>query len=334
MRINDPGETLFRQVLTSFGFDDRTVQDCWDERKGNTQRKFRRELRYYVDGLKALNIDPRTIDSFEKAEQAILKVVHWLHDVMGKSPSVVSDTVSTVGVMYGYKASLSKLSASKALRSAIKVMKRRKPKVRRELKLNWKLADLWRHFRSQGVPEDLVWDDLVCKCVCLARVFGRLRYTEIQQLDAEEREPTTEGWEFVVMLKGRVEATVITIARNEELALDPVQHLIELRERIRKKKRERVCMEETGFWMMEDGKKMGYDEIREAGARAMRAAGIEDNRSYHMKHAAITELQRLRVQPENIVAFARHRQGSTVWASSYLDSGNSLNSVEELLKLK
>ena len=111
-------------------------------------------------------------------------------------------------------------------------------------------------------------------------------------MDAEETEPTATAWEFAVVLKGNVDKSIVIIPRNRETALDPIRHLLELRDRIRQRKGETDCMEETGFWMKENGKRMSYDAIRSTCVRTMAAAGIRDTHGYHLKHAAITELER------------------------------------------
>ena len=145
-------------------------------------------------------------------------------------------------------------------------------------------------------------------------------------------EPTDSGWEFVTQLKKHENLEVIMIPRMPEQALDPCRHLLELRKRIRQLKQERKCMEGTGFWMEENGKKMSYEKIRKAAEAMMRAAGIVD-RPGHLKHAAVSELQRRAATPEEIAAFARHKQRD-VWAARYWDSKNSIESVKKIVKIK
>jgi hypothetical protein len=137
-----------------------------------------------------------------------------------------------------------------------------------------------------------------------------------------------------VLLKGGQELTVIKIEKNKELALDPIRHLVELKKRLRRKKVEIEGMKSTRFWIREDGSEMSYDMIRRAAVSTMVQAGITDGRSYHLKHAAVSELERLQVRPESIAAFARHKQGSVVWASNYWDSRNSVDNVKKLAEIK
>jgi hypothetical protein len=48
-------------------------------------------------------------------------------------------------------------------------------------------------------------------------------------MDAEESDPTEKGWEFTLRLKGHDDLSVTTVVRVKEQALDPVRHLLELR---------------------------------------------------------------------------------------------------------
>jgi hypothetical protein len=86
--------------------------------------------------------------------------------------------------------------------------------------------------------------------------------------------------------------------------------------------------------MLENGNVMSYDTIRNHGRDFMASAGIKDPKSYHMKHAAITALHAMRVQPESIAAFARHKQGSSTWASSYLNTKKGKEIVKKLASVK
>jgi hypothetical protein len=174
----------------------------------------------------------------------------------------------------------------------------------------------------------------VGKTIVLVRTFGRLRFTELENLDAEAGEPDANGWSFITTIKMHADPEVVTVPRLRELALDPVRHLLQLRDRIRLKRTEMECMEQTVFWMREDGRRMSYENIRTACKESMRAAGIDDNKPHHLKSAAITELQRSAVPPVEIVAYARHKQGSYTWANNYLDTGNSRESVQRLASVK
>jgi hypothetical protein len=222
-RINDEGEELFERVLGGFGFDEGTIRGAWNDRK--SQRKFRRECRYFSEGLRALNTRVETIQSADQAEQALAKVLQWLRDSKKLSPTVCEGVKSTVSTMYGYKLGWPKLSESKILKGLIKRLKKESPKAKKELRLDWRLSTLCKYLRGQRTPEYLNSKDLTGQCIVFAKVFGRLRITEVEQLDAEDTEPTEEGWEFTVWLKGGVQPTVIMIRKNQELALDLVRHL-------------------------------------------------------------------------------------------------------------
>jgi hypothetical protein len=221
------GERLFFRILLRLGLQKEDVQDCWDERKA-PQREFRRGLRYYAEALKALKIDVDSITTSERAEQAIVRALRWLRTEKKLSPGVVSKVRSAVCVMYSYKLEWKgTLSSSRVLNGVLKVMKRRNPKIKKDLDLDWELKDLLRYCRNQLPPDKLSWTELLNKCICMCRIFACLRYTEMEQMDAEATEPTTDGWEFVLMIKGKGELSVIKVWKNKELLIDPVRHLKE-----------------------------------------------------------------------------------------------------------
>lgn len=332
-RINDEGENLFRQLLSGFGLEDETVQDCWDERT-KSQRRYRREMRYYADALRGLNIDPGGLTTYQEAERSVLRALRWLKVNTNLSAAVIRHVKSTVCVTFSYQTAWPRMTASSILRATLFAQQKRNPTVVRPLQLDWTIKDMWRHYRQLPPLGRLPWDTLVSKTIVLTRVFGRLRYTELEQLDAEATEPDAKGWRFVTQIKLHKYLNEITIDRLHEEALDPVRHLLQLRDRIRRRKGEIECMEETTFWMKENGEKMTYGDIRRAVTGDMEAAGIKKARPHQLKHAAITELQRRRVPEEEIVAFARHKPGSKTWAANYLDTENSRNSIQKLVSLK
>jgi hypothetical protein len=165
-------------------------------------------------------------------------------------------------------------------------------------------------------------------------VFGCLRFTELETIDAEAREPDADGWRFITTIKLRSEQEEVVMPRLNDLALDPVRHLLELRSKVRAKREAIGCREESTFWVKESGRKMSYTDIRNAAIASLREAGINETHPHHLKAAAVTELQQSGLPREEIVEYSRHKPGSSTWAKHYLDTGNSKNSIRSLLAAK
>ena len=173
------------------------------------------------------------------------------------------------------------------------------------------------------------------------RLLGRLRYTELAQVDAEARDPTRTGWPIVVRLKGQTDLSEIEIPRLKEQALCPVRHMEEWRRRLRAEKANRGDEDDvkddganTSFWIREDGRQMHLAELRDAGKRIMQAAGTNDTHGYMLKHAFLTALRDAGMLAEDLAAYARHKPGSATY-TRYLDTTDRLQAgMKKVLGLK
>jgi hypothetical protein len=334
--VNDRGEDLFRFTLAACGHDDDTIDECWHARTTQGSRdKFRRLLRYYDEGLEALNIHPISINSTSKAESAMLQVGRWLANKRPKPllPSVIENVAGAVGVMYGYNTNWKRLKESRPLRAMVRRLKWQRPKIVRPLTLPVPIVKVWRYIRSQLPSHEKERKVLVRVCVCQARLLGRLRYTELAQLDAEETDPTPSGWYFIVRLKGHPDLTEICIPRLREQALDPVLHLLELRNRLRAE-RARHGSNETSFWVRENGKAMSTPELRRAGAEIMQAAGTRDTRGYLMKASMMTALREAGMLADDLAMYSRHKPGSNTY-TRYVDWSKTLKAgIGKVLELQ
>jgi hypothetical protein len=321
---------MFRNTLAGFGFDAQTVQECWMNRTTESARNtYRRMLRYYDEGLEALGIDYTTINTLQKAEAAMLAVGRWLaknRRTDGKldtlAPTVVENVKNAVGVMYRYNSSWGHLSNSQALRAMIKSLKIQKPRIIRPLRLPFAIVQVWRHLRTLPPAHRKTRADLVRVAVVQARLLGRLRHTEIIQMDAEATDPTPTGWSFLVRLKGGTDLTEITIPRLHEQALCPVHHLSELRDRLRSE-RANNNNNHTSFWVRENGTLMTTPHLRKASAEIMQAAGTSSSRGYLLKHAMMTALRGTGMLAEDLSLYARHKPGSSTFIR-YIDWSASL----------
>jgi hypothetical protein len=333
---------LFAQLLRQAGLDKRQIRDDWNERK--TQSRFRREMRYFWEALVALNINPVTLNSAALAENALVRALRWLReerrDDKGRpahlSASVCSHVSSAVCTTFAYISSWPKLTGSTSLRATLRAQQRADPVVERDVELSWELAQLWRFIRALPPMARLPWLMLIGVTIILLRVFGRLRFTELDQLDAEATEPDASGrWRFVTLIKLHRRPQQICVDSLREVALDPIRHLLMVRNKVRKMKENmEEAMENTGFWVNENGTKMSYAQIRNSVIEVMRAAGIPNPKPHQLKAAAITELKKRGVCDADLVQYARHVHGSHTWANFYWDADNCRENLQKLASLR
>ena len=226
--------------------------------------RYRALMRYYTEALRGLGIEVTSLTTVRAAEDSLIKAMRWQKTNTKHSAAVVENMKSAVCVTFGYNSEWPRLTSSSAVRATIKAIRREAPVINQKLKLTWHISQLWQYYRSMPPLPRLTWYDLIGKTICLVSVYGRLRITELEPIDAETEEPLHAGFPFVTLIKLHDNSEVIIVPRVKELALCPVQYLLEVRERIRKKRSEVECMEETTFWMKENGKRMKYEEIRQA----------------------------------------------------------------------
>ena len=324
--MNDRGQTLFWRTLgTVFAFEDDDIHACWGDRTSAGGRNtYRRLLRYVDEAYEALHIDSVTLDTAAKAERALMHACRWLATSRPEplSPSVVETAKNAACVMYSYNTAWTPLAHSRPLRAEIKRLKMARPKVVRPLRLPLPIVKIWRYLRQLPPSRKKNRITLVRVCVCQARLLGRLRYTELAQLDAEASDPTPTGWRFSVRLKGRPDLTEIEVPRLREDALDPVRHLERYRDVLRVE-RARHGRPSTSFWTKADGKPMSTAHLRKEGSLLMQAAGTQDRRGYMLKHAFVTALRDAGMLADDLAAYARHRPGTNSYVH-YLDTSERL----------
>jgi hypothetical protein len=148
------------------------------------------------------------------------------------------------------------------------------------------------------------------------RVSGRLRFTELEQLDAEAIDTDEHGpWCVVTLIKLHRRPQQISIDAVPEESLDPVRHLLEVRRRVKeRKKKMRNAGTGRGFCMGENEEKMSYKQIRNSVINVMRAAGISNPKPHQLKAAATMELKKRGTSEPDIVQYTRHVHGSRTWA--------------------
>jgi site-specific recombinase XerD len=147
------------------------------------------------------------------------------------------------------------------------------------------------------------------------------RFSEIVQFSLNATDPSKDEstWEFLVKIKNREYLQPVEIHRMENIKVNTIAALKELRNRIRKKRKKEHKVEDT-FWYDKNWNVMTRTGISEAAKQLLQDAGIDDDRPYHIKHAAVTWLSKQKTPPDWIVRFLRHKQSSTVYVDYYLSN--------------
>jgi hypothetical protein len=160
---------------------------------------------------------------------------------------------------------------------------------------------------------------LTRKCIVLVIATTAARFSEIAQFSTNESGSTEldSEWSFTVRVKNKEFKLPRTIHQRQHSEIDPVLATKELRTRISKRKRKEM-KKDNSFWYTERWNVMTVAEIRDAAKQLLQQAGIEENRPYHLKHAAITWLRKQRISSDDIVRFGRYAPGSTTYLDFYL----------------
>jgi hypothetical protein len=140
-RKNDLGQATFNYILWQSGLDQQTTDECWEERTASRNR-YRREITYYAEALKALGISLYSITTLQAAEDSLARAVRWLDENTIHS-DVLQYVKSSVSVMYAYCPGWPSMTQSTRLRATLKSIRRRMPTVRQQLAPNCGMAVLW-----------------------------------------------------------------------------------------------------------------------------------------------------------------------------------------------
>jgi hypothetical protein len=287
-----------------------------------------------------LGIDPVQIRSFAGAQTALVRALDWLF-VRGKldkngsrsglSPRVLSGVKSAVSILFSLRfPNKPKLSTDTRVQAAVNFYYRQKPPLQTRPELKFKLDHIRSGFAAQGLPHELTMTQLTGKTICLLRAFRALRSTEVAQLRRSTK-PSADGkyWDFDVRIKRRKHREVVRVYGHSDARLCPVAHLLELKNRL---KNSPARHETDSFWINQRGRKASVQTIRSASRTAMLAIGVDDSKSYHLKHAAATALADAGVPITNIKVFLRHCQNSTTAADRYIDVHKDKQCVDVVMK--
>jgi integrase len=206
---------------------------------------------------------------------------------------------------------------------------------RREmLRLQWSVDQLLCYLKDLPPFETMEFNQLTEVAVVLSMAFTALRFSEIYNLDIQETIPDVGRyeWKFWVHVKGHDYKEPVVLHRVEDCHLDPVSALWTLRSRI-------VALVASkgltalSFWYRlagEDLVPLSYDGLRAAAVRMLQAAGINENRPYHIKHAVLTCLHECGASARDIAAFARHRFESMAAYHHYISYDAGKLSVKDI----
>jgi site-specific recombinase XerD len=144
-----------------------------------------------------------------------------------------------------------------------------------------------------------------------------MRFSEIIQFELNSTNPEKNRWIFNVRVKGKAYRQPVALNRISENKIDPVQALIELRQRV-KRKRWSVTTQTDTFWRTSKGKTMEAEDLRMQTKQFLADAGISETCPYHVKHATITWLYQHGASPDRIRLYAKHAPLSTAYMDFYL----------------
>jgi site-specific recombinase XerD len=170
-----------------------------------------------------------------------------------------------------------------------------------------------------GESRQLTDEALTRKCVVLLMATTAARFTEMEQFKPNDSEPQEQNrtWTFFVRVKNREYKEPIVLHRTQTAEIDPIIAMLELRERIRRK-RQSKCYEENTFWYTTQWTVMSTEQIRQAAKDLLQEAQIQDHRPYHIKHATVTCLKKRGVSADQLTKLCRHKMSSSVTMEYYM----------------
>jgi hypothetical protein len=238
---------------------------------------------------------------------------------------------TAISVLYNYKFE-KQISGDAVVRSIVHSQAIQELPIRKPLRLKWEIPQLLRFIQQMGNNENLTHTQLTGKCIVLTIATTAARYTEIQQFALNDSDPQDmdSTWAFLVRIKNRECRQPVILHRTIHKQIDPVLAMIELRRRIRTNIKTKHWKENT-FLYNENWTVMAIAEIRDAAKHLLQTSGIDEDRPYHIKHAAITWLKKQRTAPDDIIRFTRHSPASTTYMDYYLaeDFGAACSEIIE-----
>ena len=327
-RINAIGELYFYTVLRWGGHSDEAIRALWNKRV--SPDGFRRALRYFHDACVAMGINPESLRRYDDVRRALYGVMDHMWRIDKRSAKVIGEMKSAVSTTFGYCfPDKPLLSHDRATKHLLVSYNRNRPLRKKQLELTFSWKQLLTGLKTLPLPAALSTRALAGKTACLVRGATGTRTSEIAQMDREATAPSVDGktWSFWVRIKNHPQLEMVTVHKNDDPRIDPIAHLLELQARAGSSP---GAQGSSSFWLRPDGTLMSPAVIRAETAKTMKAAGIQDNHSYHIKHATVTHLIDSGIREAEARSFLRHSQKSRVMEDRYVDYHNFEKCVQAL----
>jgi integrase len=326
-RRNDVGEELVRKIIENMGL---SIYADWffDSVAATTFRNYRRGFTLFVHLAREGGFDPLQIKDFQVALRVLLEVLNLAFQKRLKVSAVLVMKTAVVRLfefLFGVK-----VGEIPIVEMAMKYYNSAYLPKKENLKLQWSVEKLFEYFMKLPEWKDLEFNRLMKCALVLCMAFSALRFTEILALNMNDTNPDTGlgVWKFWLHVKGHNYLEPVYLQMGDEIHLSPVAALLELRKRIRA-----LDDSVSSFWCRLVGKSLmplTYNELRGAAVDVLNAAGIQEKRPYHIKHAVLTFLDRNGISAQGIAAFARHKFGSMMAYKHYISQDNGKSSSKIL----
>jgi hypothetical protein len=318
-------------ILTGVGMGD--VSDWFlNSLAPTTLRNYRRGFTLFRTLIGKAGIEYRSIKSTKFALAALIRALREAF-IDKVCLSAVSNMRTAMIRVFSFSFDVD-LSQSVVISTAMKFYTMRNLPKKESLRLHWSIEQLFTYLKSLQPFKEMDISLLTDVAIVLCIAFTTLRFTELSRLDIFSSNPDLISgvWKFWMHIKGHPFSEQVILHRVEVQGLNPIEVLLELRDRLLLKVKEPPC----SCWL-KPGKEgdlvpLSYNELRQAALRIMMAAGIKDKRPYHIKHAVLTCLDAAGATMKDIAAFARHKFGSMAAFQHYISYDGGKKSVERLIE--
>jgi site-specific recombinase XerD len=325
-RINDEGQQMVLNFLAARGLDG--MSDLFlGSLASTTLRNYRRGFTLFARILKEIGIDYLSIVTSQIAAQTLVKAVRQAF--IQKIKLAAASNMRTAMIRVFSFAFDCNMAESVLVKTAMKFYTVSNLPKKEPLRLSWSIDELFTYIKSLPDFEQMAFNDLTGVTIVLCLAFTTLRFTELANINPFETVPDSDTgvWKLWVKVKGHNCKEPVFLHPVEVKNLNPVKALWELRSRL--KDGSMTC------WHSETAQgiiPLSYNDLRQAAARVMKAAGVRDNRPYHIKHAVLTCLNQAGASMKEIAAFARHRFGSMAAYEHYISYDGGKGAVQRLVK--
>jgi site-specific recombinase XerD len=322
-------------MLSEINLTDGIKQTLTNARSKDTLRAHCAALERFVWICDTLSLKWSKLSTWDELHRISIQVLDWA----GKNEAPIywlKKIRSAISVLYSYKLRMEGRENA-IVDSIVHVHTLQQLPVRIPLRLKWDLSQLLIYIEQMGDNQDLTHVQLTRKCVALVMATTGARFSEVAQFSLNATDPQEDDtrWDFMVKIKNREYLQPVELHRIQHIGINTIAASKDLRQRIRKKRKEKHKEEDT-FWYDKEWNVMKRKDITEAEQQLLKQAGINETRPYHIKHAAVTWLSQHGVAPDWIVRFLWHKQSSTVYVDYYLseDKGAMCNKTIERTLLR